>query len=315
MNGYRQYRRYPPDVKTAGELVPAAGVRPSRQPGGAPPRERCENPCDPMHATPTFVRPPRRRHALARAARLVRAACLAIAAVAAAAPAHADLWAYIDEAGKPHFATEQIDPRYQLFFKGRSSLDPVTPEPAPPELTPLDAVRQHAVWKRLDGHPNVARYRTLVTRNARDNGLDPALVQAVIAIESGYEPAAVSPKGAVGLMQVMPATGERYGLKGDAKRSVADKLKEPSINVRIGTRYLKDLLARFDGELTLALAAYNAGEGVVDRYDGIPPYAETRDYVRLVSQFLAALTPPAPPLPALAPKPARVTIVKPDAKR
>jgi soluble lytic murein transglycosylase-like protein len=80
------------------------------------------------------------------------------------------------------------------------------------------------VWKRLESAPNVARFEPLVLRNARDNGLAPELVKAVIAIESGYEPAAVSDKGAVGLMQVMPATGERYGLKGDAKRSVVDKL-------------------------------------------------------------------------------------------
>ncbi|MEO8486098.1 MAG: lytic transglycosylase domain-containing protein [Betaproteobacteria bacterium] len=238
-----------------------------------------------------------------------RAAALALAgALALESPARADLWAYIDETGKTHFANEPVDARYKLFFRGKSSLDPIPEPPKPPELSPLDAVREHAVWKRLEGHPNVAKFQPLVTRSARDNGLDPALVQAVISIESAYEPSAVSEKGAVGLMQVMPATGERYGVIGDAKRSVSDKLKEPSINLRVGTRYLKDLLARFDDDLTLALAAYNAGEGVVDRYNGVPPYAETRDYVRLVSQFHAALRPPPPP-------PVPVTIVKPTQKR
>ncbi|HET9339102.1 MAG TPA: lytic transglycosylase domain-containing protein [Casimicrobiaceae bacterium] len=264
-----------------------------------------------MHATATFARtlpPAPWRRTLVHG--------LAIAALALTTQARADLWAYLDENGTPHFASQQLDARYQLFYKGRSSLDPVPLAPRPPELTPLDAVREHAVWKRLESAPNVARFEPLVLRNARDNGLAPELVKAVIAIESGYEPAAVSDKGAVGLMQVMPATGERYGLKGDAKRSVVDKLKEPSINLRIGTRYLKDLLARFDGELALALAAYNAGEGVVDRYNGVPPYEETRDYVRLVSQFLDALKPPVPPLPVAAPAaPARVTIVKPEPKR
>jgi len=123
----------------------------------------------------------------------------------------------------------------------------------------------------------------------------------------------VSDKGAVGLMQVMPATGERYGVMGDAKRSTADKLKEPAINVRVGTRYLKDLMERFDDDLKLVLAAYNAGEGVVDRYNGIPPYPETQDYVKLVSQMLEALKPPPPP-PAVtvaAPAPKRVTVDKP----
>jgi soluble lytic murein transglycosylase-like protein len=235
--------------------------------------------------------------------------------LAAAPAARADLWAYIDEAGKPHFANEKLDERYQLFFKGRSSLDPApAPMPEAAAMTPLEAIRGHAIWKRIDGHPNVAKFQPLVARSARDNGLDPYLVQAVIAVESGYDPGAVSEKGAVGLMQVMPATGERYGVKGDAKRSVADKLKEPSINVRVGTRYLKDLMERFDEDLKLVLAAYNAGEGVVDRYNGIPPYAETRDYVKLVSQMHEALRPPPParaPVKAAATGPARVTIAKP----
>jgi len=240
----------------------------------------------------------------------------ALLALTLAAPAaRADLWAYVDETGKPHFANEKLDERYQLYFKGRSSLDPVpaAPKPEAAAMTPLDAVRGHAIWKRIDGHPNVAKFQPLVARNARDNGLDPYLVQAVIAVESGYDPGAVSDKGAVGLMQVMPATGERYGVTGDAKRSTADKLKEPAINVRVGTRYLKDLMERFDDDLKLVLAAYNAGEGVVDRYNGIPPYPETQDYVKLVSQMLEALKPPPPP-PAVtvaAPAPKRVTIDKP----
>jgi len=249
----------------------------------------------------------------------VRSLLAILAFALAAAPARADLWAYVDETGKPHFANEKLDERYQLFFKGRSSLDPApAPMPEAAAMTPLDAIREHAIWKRIDGHPNVAKFQPLVTRNARDNGLDPYLVQAVIAVESGYDPGAVSEKGAVGLMQVMPATGERYGVKGDAKRSVADKLKEPSINVRVGTRYLKDLMERFDDDLKLVLAAYNAGEGVVDRYNGIPPYAETRDYVKLVSQMHEALKPPPPvraPARAAASGPARVTIARPGAAK
>ena len=250
-------------------------------------------------------------------------AALSLAAAAIAAPARADLWAYVDEQGKAHFATEQVDARYRLFYKGRSSLDappPAPPTPAAPTPTPLDAIRGQAIFKRLEAHPNVAKYATLVASNARANGLDPFLVQAVIAVESAYQPAAVSEKGAVGLMQVMPATGQRYGVTGDAKRSVSDKLKEPSINLRVGTRYLADLLDRFDDDLALALAAYNAGEGVVDRYNGVPPYAETRDYVRLVSQIHAALKPP-PPAPPVAPPAApappskRVTLVKPGAAK
>jgi soluble lytic murein transglycosylase-like protein len=136
----------------------------------------------------------------------------------------------------------------------------------------------------------------------------------VIAAESGYDPGAVSDKGAVGLMQVMPDTGERYGVTGDAKRSVADKLAEPAINVRVGARYLKDLIARFAGDVTLALAAYNAGEGIVDRYGGVPPYPETQAYVRLVGLLHAAWQPALPPVQA-SPGSRRVTIAKPGAAR
>lgn len=229
-----------------------------------------------------------------------------------AAPARGDLWGYVDESGKAHFATEPLDSRYRLFFKGRSSLDPVSAPPAAP--TAAELLADHPLWKRVDGHPNIARFEPLVASNARANGLEPALVKAVIAVESAFDPGAVSGKGAIGLMQVLPDTGERFGVSGDAKRSVADKLKEPAINLRVGTRYLKELLGRFGGDATLALAAYNAGEGKVDRYGGVPPYAETEAFVELVLRFRDAWRPPPPPL-APAPKPSRVTILPPATKR
>lgn len=117
-------------------------------------------------------------------------------------------------------------------------------------------------------HPP-AGMAALIERQATARGLDPALVHAVIQAESGYRADAVSAKGAVGLMQVMPATGRRFG--------VAD-LDNPEANLRAGTAYLGHLLARYD--LPLALAAYNAGEGAVLRHGGaIPPYPETRAYV------------------------------------
>jgi soluble lytic murein transglycosylase-like protein len=106
-------------------------------------------------------------------------------------------------------------------------------------------------------------------------------------------------------MQVLPETAERYGVAGDGHRSVADKLRDAALNVRIGTRYLRDLLARFDGDVALALAAYNAGEGAVARHaNRIPPYDETRDYVTRVRQFYAIYR----PLPAASPR--RVQLVK-----
>ena len=153
-------------------------------------------------------------------------------------------------------------------------------------------------------HPNVKRYEPLVTRYARQHDVDIALVKAIIAAESAYEPEAVSPKGALGLMQVIPATAERYGVADDRRRTVAQKLFDPAINLSVGTRYLRDLLALFAGDVALALAAYNAGENAVHRYDRqVPPYPETQEYVKLVTQFYALYKPPPP-----RPKPSRITV-------
>ncbi|MCM2256601.1 MAG: lytic transglycosylase domain-containing protein [Vicinamibacteria bacterium] len=115
--------------------------------------------------------------------------------------------------------------------------------------------------------------RALATEVARRHGLDPALVLAVMGVESAFRPDAVSHKGAQGLMQLMPGTAKELG--------VADPL-DPAQNVDGGARYLRDLLARYEGDVEMALAAYNAGPGAVARHGGIPPYRETRDYVRKV---------------------------------
>lgn len=113
----------------------------------------------------------------------------------------------------------------------------------------------------------------LVEQAAKRHGLDPALVQAVVAVESGFRPGAVSPKGAQGLMQLMPRTAASLG--------VTDAL-DPEQNVDAGVRHLEGLVRLYDGDLTRALAAYNAGQGAVARHGGVPPYRETRDYVRRV---------------------------------
>jgi len=108
---------------------------------------------------------------------------------------------------------------------------------------------------------------------ARRHSLDPDLVQAVVAVESGFRPDAVSPKGAQGLMQLMPYTARALGVKDSF---------DPAANLDGGTRYLRALLARYNGDVTRALAAYNAGEGAVARHGGVPPYPETLAYVRKV---------------------------------
>jgi soluble lytic murein transglycosylase-like protein len=117
--------------------------------------------------------------------------------------------------------------------------------------------------------------RALVEEAARKHGLPPAFLQSVAAAESGYRADAVSPKGAIGLMQVMPATAKAYG----ADPSI------PEQNVDAGAQYMRDLLLKYQGDdhqVSRALAAYNAGPGAVERYDGVPPYQETRDYVARV---------------------------------
>jgi Transglycosylase SLT domain len=117
----------------------------------------------------------------------------------------------------------------------------------------------------------------IIYRAGEKAGVDPRFIHAVIKQESKYDPNAVSSVGAQGLMQMMPATAKRFGLK-DPYNAAA--------NVEAGTKYLKWLLKRFDGDVSLALAGYNAGEGSVDKYKGVPPYGETQNYVKkIVSNY------------------------------
>lgn len=118
------------------------------------------------------------------------------------------------------------------------------------------------------------RLDRIVSDAAQRHDLDPALVKAVISTESGWNPQAVSRKGAVGLMQLVPATAQRYG---------AGNPFDPAQNVEAGTTYLKSLLDRYNGDLTKSLAAYNAGERAVDNSGGVPGFRETRQYVRKVT--------------------------------
>jgi soluble lytic murein transglycosylase-like protein len=116
-------------------------------------------------------------------------------------------------------------------------------------------------------------YGTAISLAAERHEVDGLLLAAIVAVESGFTPDAVSPKGAMGLMQVRSAVGEAYG---------ASDLFDPYANVDVGSRYFRSLLKEYDGDLQLTLAAYNAGPGAVARYGGIPPYRETRQYVRKV---------------------------------
>lgn len=119
----------------------------------------------------------------------------------------------------------------------------------------------------------------LIHATAQKHDLNPALVAAVVRAESAFDAQAVSHKGARGLMQLMPATASRFGVEGNA-------VFDPARNVDAGSRYLRWLADRFDGDLPRILAGYNAGEGTVDRYGGVPPYRETRGYIERVYRTL-----------------------------
>ena len=127
------------------------------------------------------------------------------------------------------------------------------------------------------------RFEPLVQEHAARQRLRPDLVRAVIQVESGFNPGATSPKGAMGLMQLMPVTARELGVRNPY---------DPADNIRGGTAYLRQLLDRYDGNEELALAAYNAGSNAVDRYGRqVPPYRETQDYVRKVGSAEAGRSP------------------------
>jgi soluble lytic murein transglycosylase-like protein len=132
------------------------------------------------------------------------------------------------------------------------------PEPPAPVVAPIQA------------EATAVPYSEIIDKVAAEQGVNAKLVKALVQVESAYQPRARSPKGAMGLMQLMPATARQY--------SVADPY-DPAANIEAGIKHLKSLLQRFPKSVALALAAYNAGEGAVTRFNGIPPYAETRNYV------------------------------------
>ncbi len=138
--------------------------------------------------------------------------------------------------------------------------------------------------------PGYESAKPVLEEAARAQALDPALVIAVAAAESAFNAEAVSRKGALGLMQVMPATAQRYGVAARSTHEVRQAVMEPKLNAHIGSKYLADLLRLFDGDKELALAAYNAGEGAVLKHGRrIPPYPETQQYVERVLNIYRSL--------------------------
>ena len=215
--------------------------------------------------------------------------------------ANADVWGYIDAKGVAHFSNDKLDERYELFFKGGESFSTEKSSPMPLGKSNSDYVMPaggaHAPTKLLayfDVSPNYKAVKHLLKDAAQTHGVDYELLQALIATESGFDTFAVSPKGAVGLMQLMPPTAERYGVKADKQTPIEKKLTDPKTNIKAGTSYLRDLIKMFPGQLELAVAAYNAGEGAVQRAGNrIPNYPETKNYVKTVMQLYGHLKPPA----------------------
>lgn len=160
-----------------------------------------------------------------------------------------DIYRYVDPNGVVHFTNVPTSPKYRLYMRKS---------------------RPRIIW---DGGRRGLRFDPLIRRTALQYGVDPLLVKAIIKVESDFDPWAVSHKGAKGLMQLMPETARRLDVR---------DLFDPAENVRAGVHHLKGLLDLFGGELKLALAAYNAGKEAVIQYGRVPPYEETRNYVRKV---------------------------------
>ena len=230
--------------------------------------------------------------------------------------ARADVYGFIDEKGVAHFAAERVDARYELFFKGGESFDTqqgVTSKNAAnnaangvskgivsggsaPESAAGLAAKDKAnskIQAYFDVSPSFKAVRHHMRDAAKTHRIDFELLQALIVAESGFDPLAVSPKGAIGLMQLMPDTAKRFGVNADKKTSVEQKLRDPKTNINAGAKYLRTLINMFPGQIELAIASYNAGEGAVQKYGNkIPPYKETQNYVKTVIQTYLALKPP-----------------------
>lgn len=201
--------------------------------------------------------------------------------------AFADVWVFVNEQGIAHFASEQLDNRYELYFSDQS------PEKARTSRAPVPLLPSRLL-AFFEISPDYKQVKHLLREAAREHRIDYELLQALIAAESGFDAKAISPKGAVGLMQIMPDTARDYGLTDERRKSVAHKLADPRTNIATGSRHLRHLLNKFPHQPELAVAAYNAGLGAVRRAGNqVPPYEETQNYVRTVMSLYAVLKPTA----------------------
>lgn len=166
----------------------------------------------------------------------------------------ADIYMYIDSQGVMHFTNTPTSTQYRVYIKEK---------------------HRHRVGRLRD----MDRYDDIFKEAQRRHGVDAPLIKAMVRAESAFDPRAVSHKGALGLMQIMPKNLKRLNVRDPYN---------PWDNIMGGARYIKEMLVRFEGQLPLALAAYNAGPQIVEQCRGIPPYNETQNYVRKVMRFYAA---------------------------
>jgi len=239
----------------------------------------------------------------------LRALALACTAACAAMSAHAS------PADSPYRLRVSDPDAYRLAppYRAPEKSNPGEDPAVDPVVGALSEAAQAEAAARREAEMAAKPHARQIDRAARAAQLDPALVHALIYVESRHSAKAVSVKGAVGLMQVLPDTGARYGI---------DPARTTESNLKAGTRYLRYLMQRFDDRLDLVLAAYNAGEGAVTRYaNKVPPYPETRDYVRSVlakyaewkGQAGAIRAQPARPVQAITLAPLPVAAPAPDA--
>lgn len=172
---------------------------------------------------------------------------------------HADIYRYEDEEGIVHFTDAPTDKRFKIFMRD------------------IKKDKQLRTLLKMSRSVNPAEYDHIIKTSSDKYGVSASLIKAVIHAESGYNPNAVSHKGASGLMQLMPGT---------AKSLKVSNSFDPKDNVEGGVKYLRFLLDTFKGDVSLALAAYNAGLSKVAKYGGIPPYTETRNYVNKVLSYM-----------------------------
>jgi soluble lytic murein transglycosylase-like protein len=196
-----------------------------------------------------------------------------LAAAAMLAPAANADYAVLRSGARLHVTGYQLDgERVRLTVTGG------TVEIAASELIDVEPEDQFPAPPAADADFGV-RYANLIHASAQKHGVDEKLIAGVIGAESNFDPKAVSRKRALGLMQLLPETAAHY---------LVVNVFDPAQNIEAGTHYLKDLLARYSGNVRFALAAYNAGPEMVDRYRGVPPFPETQHYVRSITTKLAA---------------------------